>query len=39
MTFGVYEYQKAIVRILDAQGNVVGTGFLVAPGYVLTLTA
>ncbi len=36
MTFGVYDYEKAIARIFDAQGNVVGTGFLVAPGYVLT---
>lgn len=36
MTFGVDDYEKAIARIFDAQGNVVGTGFLVAPGYVLT---
>jgi V8-like Glu-specific endopeptidase len=36
MTFGVDDYEKAIARIFDAQGTVVGTGFLVAPGYVLT---
>jgi vWA-MoxR associated protein C-terminal domain/Trypsin-like peptidase domain/vWA-MoxR associated protein middle region (VMAP-M) 1 len=40
MSFGVDDYEKAIVRIFyeDKQGKktVIGTGFLVAPGYVLT---
>lgn len=36
MTFSVDDYEKAITRIFDAQGHVVGTGFLVAPGYVMT---
>ncbi len=36
MTFGVDEYERAIARIFDRQGNVIGTGFLIAPGYVLT---
>ncbi|WP_460203968.1 VMAP-C domain-containing protein, partial [Scytonema sp. NUACC21] len=36
MTFGVDDYEKAITRIFDSKGNVVGTGFLIAPGYVLT---
>jgi hypothetical protein len=36
MTLSVDDYEKAIARIFDAQGNVIGTGFLVAPGYVLT---
>lgn len=36
MTFGVDDYEQAIARIFDAKGNVIGTGFLVAPGYVLT---
>lgn len=36
MSFGVDDYEKAIARMLDSQGNVIGTGFLVAPGYVLT---
>jgi len=36
MTFGVDEYEQAIARIFDTKGNVIGTGFLVAPGYVLT---
>lgn len=36
MTFSVDDYEKAIVRIFDRQGHVIGTGFLVAPGYVLT---
>lgn len=36
MTFGVDDYEKAIVRIFDSNRRVVGTGFLVAPGYVLT---
>lgn len=36
MTLSIDDYEKAIARIFDAQGNVIGTGFLVAPGYVLT---
>jgi vWA-MoxR associated protein C-terminal domain/Trypsin-like peptidase domain/vWA-MoxR associated protein middle region (VMAP-M) 1 len=37
MTFGVEDYEKSIARIFDKEGkNVIGTGFLVAPGYVLT---
>lgn len=36
MTFSVDDYEKAIARIFDNQGHVIGTGFLVAPGYVLT---
>lgn len=36
MIFSVDDYEKAIVRIFDRQGTVVGTGFLVTPGYVLT---
>lgn len=36
MTFGIDDYEKAIARIFDADKNVVGTGFLVAPSYVLT---
>lgn len=36
MTFSVDDYERAIARIFDTQGNVIGTGFLVAPGYVLT---
>ncbi len=36
MTFGLNDYEKAIARIFDKDGNVIGTGFLVAPGYVLT---
>jgi hypothetical protein len=36
MTFGLNNYEKAIARIFDKDGNVIGTGFLVAPGYVLT---
>jgi V8-like Glu-specific endopeptidase len=36
MTFGVDDYEKSIVRIFDRNENVIGTGFLVAPGYVLT---
>lgn len=36
MTFSVDDYERAITRIFDTQGHVVGTGFLVAPGYVLT---
>ncbi len=36
MTFSVGDYEKAIARIFDSQSNVIGTGFLVAPGYVLT---
>lgn len=36
MTFGVDEYERAIARIFDRQGHVIGTGFLIAPGYVLT---
>src|SRR4028119_104725 len=36
MTFGVDEYERAIARIFDHQGHVIGTGFLIAPGYVLT---
>jgi len=36
MTFRGDDYEKAIARIFDNQGHVIGTGFLVAPGYVLT---
>ncbi len=36
MTFTVDDYEKAIARIFDQQGHVIGTGFLVAPGYVMT---
>lgn len=36
MSFSVDDYEKAIARIFDQQGHVIGTGFLVAPGYVLT---
>jgi vWA-MoxR associated protein C-terminal domain/Trypsin-like peptidase domain/vWA-MoxR associated protein middle region (VMAP-M) 1 len=36
MNFSVDDYEKAIARILDANGNAIGTGFLIAPGYVLT---
>lgn len=36
MTLSVDDYEKAIARIFDAKGNVIGTGFLIAPGYVLT---
>ena len=36
MTFGVDDYEQAIARIFDHKGNVIGTGFLIAPGYVLT---
>jgi len=36
MTLSVDDYEKAIARIFDAQGHVIGTGFLVEPGYVLT---
>ena len=36
MSFGIDDYEKAIARIWDSQGNVIGTGFLVAPGYVMT---
>ncbi|HEY9628106.1 MAG TPA: trypsin-like peptidase domain-containing protein [Coleofasciculaceae cyanobacterium] len=36
MTFSVDDYERAIARIFDNQGHVIGTGFLVAPGYVLT---
>jgi V8-like Glu-specific endopeptidase len=36
MTFSLDDYEKAIARIFDRQGQVIGTGFLVAPGYVLT---
>lgn len=36
MTFSVDDYEKAIARIFDQRENVIGTGFLVAPGYVLT---
>ncbi|MDJ0705102.1 MAG: trypsin-like peptidase domain-containing protein [Leptolyngbyaceae cyanobacterium MO_188.B28] len=30
------DYEQSIARILNAEGCVIGTGFLVAPGYVLT---
>ena len=36
MSFGIDDYEKAIARMFDPQGNVIGTGFLVAPGYVMT---
>lgn len=36
MTFSVDDYEKAIARIFDKEGRVIGTGFLIAPGYVLT---
>ena len=37
MSFGIDDYEKAIVRIWRQDGeSVTGTGFLVAPGYVLT---
>lgn len=36
MTFSVDDYEKSIARLYDKQGNVIGTGFLIAPGYVLT---
>jgi hypothetical protein len=36
MTFSVDDYEKSIARIFDQNNNVVGTGFLIAPGYVLT---
>ena len=36
MTFGLDQYEKAIARIFDINGHVIGTGFLVAPGFVLT---
>ncbi len=29
-------YVQSIARIFDSKGNAIGTGFLVAPGYVLT---
>ncbi|MGL4498480.1 MAG: trypsin-like peptidase domain-containing protein [Planktothrix sp.] len=32
----IQEYERAIVRIFDKKNNKVGSGFLVAPGYVLT---
>jgi hypothetical protein len=35
MTFGVDDYEKAIARIFQGE-HVIGTGFLVAPGYVMT---
>ena len=34
--FGRSDCEKAIVRVLDSKKNCVGTGFLIAPGYVLT---
>jgi vWA-MoxR associated protein C-terminal domain/Trypsin-like peptidase domain/vWA-MoxR associated protein middle region (VMAP-M) 1 len=36
MTFSMDDYERAIARIFDQNNNVIGTGFLVAPGYVLT---
>ena len=36
MSFGSDDYPRAIARLWDSDGNVIGTGFLVAPGYVLT---
>lgn len=36
ITFSRSDYEKAIARIFDTNGHPVGTGFLVAPGYVLT---
>ena len=36
MTFSVDDYERAIARIFDKNGYVIGTGFLIAPGYVLT---
>jgi vWA-MoxR associated protein C-terminal domain/Trypsin-like peptidase domain/vWA-MoxR associated protein middle region (VMAP-M) 1 len=35
MTFSVDDYEKAIARIFQGE-HVIGTGFLVAPGYVMT---
>jgi V8-like Glu-specific endopeptidase len=37
MTFSVGDYEHSIARIFAQEGNVVvGTGFLIAPGYALT---
>ena len=36
MSFSAADYERAIARIYDGKGHVIGTGFLVAPGYVLT---
>jgi vWA-MoxR associated protein C-terminal domain/Trypsin-like peptidase domain/vWA-MoxR associated protein middle region (VMAP-M) 1 len=36
MTFSVDDYERAIARIFDQNNEVIGTGFLIAPGYVLT---
>ncbi len=36
MTFGVDYYERAIARIFDKNEHVIGTGFLIAPGYILT---
>lgn len=36
MTFDIDDYERAIVRIFNRKGDVIGTGFLVAPGYVIT---
>jgi len=36
MTYGIDDYEKAIARIFDLDGKVIGAGFLVAPGYVVT---
>jgi hypothetical protein len=36
MNFSVDDYERAIARIFDGNSNVIGTGFLIAPGYVLT---
>ena len=36
MTFDIEDYERAIVRIFDLNQQAIGTGFLVAPGYVLT---
>jgi hypothetical protein len=36
MSFSAADYERAIARIYDRDGIVIGTGFLVAPGYVLT---
>jgi len=38
MSFSVREYEYSIARLFHENGNAVGTGFLVAPGYVLTCT-
>ncbi|TBR56398.1 hypothetical protein B4U84_30095 [Westiellopsis prolifica IICB1] len=42
MTFTIEDYEKAIARIFilkeDKTEHVIGTGFLIAPGYVLTCT-